>query len=349
MARDYYEILGLQKGASESEIKKAYRKLAMKHHPDKGGDEEKFKEIAEAYETLSDSEKKANYDRFGHAGPNMNRGGNPFSGGMTMEDLMNEFGFGGGGFNRRREKRGRDIGINVRLTLEEVFEGVTKKFKYNRTAACESCNGEGGRDKETCPGCHGRGFTVRQTHTPMGVMNAQTTCHLCNGEGHVVKDICGTCNGVGVGHKEEIVTIEIPKGISENETLQYAGMGNAVKGGHPGSLNVKVVIASHKDFVRNGNDLKYTLKLTYPQLVLGDKVEVPTIEGTKIRIDVPKYSKIGDNLRISGKGLTRVNDNNRGNMIIILDIEMPTNIEGEELELIEKLKNLEKKVDTNIN
>lgn len=350
MARDYYEVLGLKKGATDSEIKKAYRKLVMKHHPDKGGDEEKFKEIAEAYETLSNVEKKANYDIYGHAGRNMHHGRHPgggFSGGMTMEDLMNEFGFGAG-FNRQREKRGHDISFNIKITLEDVFNGANKKFKYNRKAACTTCNGEGGSGKTTCHGCGGRGFQVRQVRTPMGIMNTQTQCQVCLGEGEVLTDTCGTCNGRGVDTKEEMVSVEIPRGITEQNTLQYAGMGNAIKGGMPGSLFIKISLLSHEHFVRDGNDLKYNLKLTYPQLVLGDKVEIPTIEGNKIRVTVPKYSNIGDNLRISEKGLYLMNTENRGSMIIILDIKMPTNIEGEELKLVEGLKKIQEGVAPNI-
>ena len=179
-------------------------------------------------------------------------------------------------------------------------------------------------------------------------MNAQVGCRTCGGEGKTFKSTCGPCGGGGVDTKEEIISVDIPKGISEQESLQYAGMGNAIKGGAPGSLLIKVAIATHKDFVRSGNDLKYHLNLSYAQLVLGDKVEVPIIEGGKIRITIPKYSKIGDNLRISEKGLPNTRSKFRGSMIIILDIEMPTLIDGEELELVEKLKKLHEGVETKV-
>ena len=340
MTKDYYQILEIEKTASESEIKKSYRKLSKKHHPDVGGNEDKFKEIAEAYETLSNSDKKSNYDRYGHAGKNMG-GGNPFDNGFNMSDFMNNF---NGGQGRGRQKKGTDISFNIKITLEEVFNGITKKFKYNRTSACKTCNSEGGTDKEICGTCNGRGFNIVQQVTPMGNFQAQQICSRCQGEGRVVKNVCKTCNGAGVNYKEETVNVELPRGISENERLKYVGMGNAVKGGIPGSLIINISVLKHNNFELNGNDLKYNLKLSYPQLILGDKVKVPTIDGGEIMVDIPKYSNPGDNLRINKKGLFKLNTDIRGNMIIVLDIEIPNNIEGEELELIEKLKKLKDKV-----
>jgi molecular chaperone DnaJ len=349
MARDYYEVLGLTKGANESEIKKAYRKLVMKHHPDKGGDETKFKEIAEAYETLSDPEKKSNYDRYGHAGKNMNHRASTGGGfgGMSMEDIMNEFGFSTNPFgNARKQKVGRDRQFNVRVTLEEINKGVSKSFKYKRNVPCNTCNGSGGKDVETCPSCNGKGFTIKQMITQMGVMNTQTTCQLCGGEGKIIKTPCSDCNGKGVRYVEESVSVDIPKGAQDGAGLQYAGMGDAIKGGHPGSLFIRITITPHKEFVREGNDLKYNLKLKYHQLILGDKVEVPTIDGGKIRVTIPEYSNIGDNLRVIGKGLPIMNTDNKGNMIIYLDMDIPTKVEGEELELIKKMKKLNENVES---
>lgn len=352
MARDYYEILGLKKGATDKDIKKAYRKKAMEHHPDKGGDEKVFKEITEANEILSDKQKKATYDRYGHTKQRPQQQGGGFGAGMSMEDLMNQFNFGGGTgghpFGRQRERRGQDILFNMKVTLEDLFNGTTKKFKYNRTSACSSCNGAGGTEEQSCNNCGGKGFNIRQTETPMGIMNAQTVCQSCGGEGKVMKNVCAPCGGGGVENREEVVSVDIPRGISEQEQLQYNGMGNAVKGGIPGSLIIKITIASHKNFVKNGSDLIYNLNLDYPQLVLGDKVEVPTIDGGKIRVLIPKYSKLGDKLRITDKGLYSTRNNLRGSMIIILGIKMPTLIEGEELELIEKLKKIKEGVDTKV-
>lgn len=342
MDNDYYKLLGLKKDATESEIKKAYRKLALTHHPDKGGDENKFKEIAEAYEVLSNPDKKSNYDKYGHNG--VKQGSRAW--GMSMEDFMSEFGHRN--YNRSK-KRGSDMQINIKITLEDVYRGVNKSFKYKRTAPCNPCNGEGGTGKQTCSNCGGRGVVIHQMVTNIGVINSQTTCNVCSGTGSTYKDVCNSCNGSGVEIKEEIVNVEIPAGIHDGSTLQYNGMGNAIKGGIPGSLFIVVHILPHKDFIREGNDLKYNLKLKYHQLVLGDKVEIPTINGSKIRIDIPKYSKTGDNLRIIKKGLTPMNSETPGNMIAVLDIEIPSELNNEELELIEKLKNLHKGVDNNIN
>lgn len=346
MDNDYYNVLGIKKDATESEIKKAYRKLALVHHPDKGGDETKFKEIAEAYEVLSDPEKKSNYDKYGHNSVKQGSRAYDTYGSMSMEDFMREFGYRN--YNRNK-KRGSDMQINVKITLEDVYQGVNKSFKYKRTVPCNPCSGEGGTGKETCSNCGGRGVVIQQMVTNIGVINSQTTCNVCSGTGSTYKDVCESCNGNGIDIKEEIVNVEIPAGIHDGSTLQYNGMGNYVKGGLPGSLFVVIHVLSHKDFIRNGNDLKYNLKLKYHQLILGDKVEIPTINGSKIRIDVPKYSKVGDNLRINGKGLKSVNSTLYGNMIIVLDIEIPSEVNGEELELIEKLKKIHEGVDSKNN
>jgi molecular chaperone DnaJ len=340
MSKNYYDILGIKKDANEGEIKKAYRKLSKKYHPDVNPDgEEKFKDIAEAYDILSDKEKKNNYDRFGTADP---RGqSNPFEG-QSMQDIMRDFGFGGGAnpFGRAQERRGHDLVMNLKISLEDVYNGVTKKFKYRRNAPCMTCNSDGGTDKTKCTRCDGNGYVMHQHQTPMGVMRQMVDCTDCGSTGYVFKNTCGTCNGNGVTSKEETVEVSIPKGVFEGSTLQYAGMGHGVKMGTAGRLLVKVFVNKHNDFIRNGDDLKYNLKLTYPKLVLGDKIEVPTIDGKKIRVTIPEYSNIGDNLRITNKGLPKYNSNATGDMIIVLDIEMPDNINEDEREVIEKLKNI---------
>ena len=341
MSKDYYGILGVEKNATDSEIKKAYRKLSKKYHPDVNPDgEEKFKDVAEAYDILSDSNKRANYDRFGSANP---RGGNPF-GGQSMEDMMREFGFGGGRnpFTKQEQNRGHDLVINVRISLEEVFNGVTKKFKYRRNAPCTTCNGDGGTGKKTCPKCNGSGSVMHIHNTPIGQMRQVVDCDQCSATGVVFDNTCGTCHGNGTINKEEMVEVNIPKGIKDGDAIEYVGMGHGVKQGTPGRLLVKVFVNKHDDFIRNGDNLKYNLKLSYSQLVLGDKVEVPTIDGGKIRVTVPKFTNIGDNLRVVNKGLFKYNTNVRGDMMIILDIEMPSEISDSEEELIEKLKNIQK-------
>lgn len=344
MSKDFYSILGVDKNATDSEIKKAYRKLSKEYHPDVNPDgEEKFKEIAEAYDTLSDKTKRANYDRFGSGGPR--GGGNPF-GGRSMEDIMSEFGFGGGSnpFSKQRQRRGHDLVINVKITLEEAHNGVIKKFKYRRNAPCMTCNADGGTDKKRCTKCNGTGSLMYVVNTPMSQMRNVQECDVCEGSGEIFENVCGTCHGRGIENKEEMVEANIPKGIRDGDGLEYAGMGHGVKKGIAGRLIVKIFITKHDDFVRSGDDLRYTLKLKYPQLVLGDKVEIPTIDGGKIRVTVPAYSNVGDNLRIVNKGLNKLNTNLRGDMIIVLDIDMPKILDDDEKELIIKMKKFHEEV-----
>lgn len=332
--RDYYEILEIDRSASDSEIKKAYRKLSKKYHPDVNPDgEEQFKEVAEAYDTLSDKSKKQSYDQFGHGGPRF--GGGNYD---PMEEMMRRYGFGPGGPRQQRQKKGQDLVMNIRLTLEDVFNGVTKKFKYKKWSTCETCNGAGGTNPKACSHCHGTGQQVFVTNTPLGQMRQVMECKHCHGTGEVVENTCGNCHGKGLEQKEEIVEVEIPHGVNDGEGIALEGKGHAIKGGIDGNLIVRVTIQTHKDFVRQHDDLKHTLKLRYEQLVLGDKVEIPTIEGGKIRVTVPKYSNVGDTLRIVNKGLKYFGATHRGDMLIVLDVDMPNNITDEEKELLEKLK-----------
>ena len=350
VTKDYYKILGVDKNANETTIKKAYRKLSKKYHQDLNpGDteaEDKFKDIATAYETLSDKTKRTNYDRFG----NTNGQQNPFGGGASMEDIMREFGFGGGAnpFARRQERRGHDLVLNVNITLEDVHNGVTKKFKYRRNASCQPCNGEGGTNKTACPDCGGNGYKIYQQQTPMGVMRQMVDCNRCERTGEIHQNVCSSCGGSGINNAEETVEVNIPKGIRDNEALTFIGMGHSVKGGNPGRLIVKVMTKKHDHFVRNGNDLRYNLKLTYPQMVLGDKVEIPVISGGKIRVTIPPHSNVGDNLRIVNKGLNSVNGS-VGDMLITLDIKIPEELTDEQKELIEKLKIINETVAQNKN
>lgn len=338
--KDYYDILGVNKSSNESEIKKAYRKLAKEKHPDVGGDENEFKEIAEAYEVLSNPDKKSDYDTYGHKGK-------PAGGGYSqnMDDLFRDFGFGGNfSQNRSRPMFGQDLRINIPLTLEEILNGTNKIIRYNRNGACTSCNGAGGHDISTCPTCHGQGSVVKHIRTPMGIMQSVETCPSCYGQGTTYAVECNVCQGNGVQRGEQEVSIDIPAGILDGNMLQYHGMGNAIKNGSAGKLIVNITEVAHKSYVRNGNDLKYSLKLKYPQLVLGDKVEIPTIDGTTIKINIPEHSKSGDNLRINNKGMKQMNTNARGDMYIVLDVDFPKKISEEERELLNKLKNIEETV-----
>jgi molecular chaperone DnaJ len=327
--RDYYDVLGLKKGASEQEVKKAYRSLAKKYHPDKNPNdkkaEENFKEVSEAYEVLSDSDKRANYDRFGHEGrPNMkNRGGfNPFG-------------------NMRREVRfGENLSLLVKLTLEEIYTGLNKTFKYKRNESCGVCHGKGGTNPTTCSVCDGKGVILEVFNTPMGHFTNMIPCTNCDSTGNVYNTSCNTCNGSGLLDKEEIVDVDIPHGVVDGMTFVMKGKGHGVKGGECGDLHIKIMELPHKVFNRTSSgDLKMDLKLTYPQLVLGDKVELDMIDGTKIRFEIPEYSNVGNNLRISNKGLKIFGGEDRGDLTVSLGITIPKDIDEETRELILKLKN----------
>jgi molecular chaperone DnaJ len=338
--RDYYEVLGVNKNSTPDEIKKAYRKQSMEHHPDKGGNEEAFKEVAEAYETLSDPSKKESYDTYGHNAPknNFGGGGNPF-------DIFAEM-FGRSGFNpfanqqQQRQRRGNDLNLSVKLTLEEIFTGTNKKFKYRRAETCVSCSGKGGTGKKECSKCRGAGTVAEIINTPIGQIRNATQCDNCDGQGHTAEKNCDFCGGYGVMNIEDTVEVNIPHGVGDGIRLSIQSKGNAIKNGISGDLIVTIMELPHERFTRSGNDLKITLPLTYPQLILGDKVEILTIEGSKIRITIPEYTKVGETLRIQNKGLKQINSNNRGDMIVYIDLVIPKEVSGEERKLIEELKKI---------
>lgn len=328
--RDYYEVLGVDKTATPDEIKKAYRKLAIKYHPDRNpGDksaEEKFKEAAEAYDVLSDPEKKQKYDQFGHSmGPQGFGGGGGYysGGGMSMEDIFSQFGdiFGGGGFGgfggfggatgggsraRRRTRRGSDLRIRVKLTLEEISKGTTKTLKIPTFVKCEHCNGTGAKDGvafATCHTCHGTGTVNRVQQTILGAMQSQAECPECEGTGKTISERCTYCNGEGVVRKEEQISFNIPAGVSDGMTLTVRGKGNAPRhGGENGDLLVVIEEIKHPELIRDGNDLIYNLMLDIPTAVLGGSVEVPTISG-RARLKIAPGTQPGKVLRMRGKGL----------------------------------------------
>lgn len=329
--RDYYAVLGLKKGATADEIKKAYRKLAKEHHPDKGGSEDKFKEVSEAYDTLSDSDKKNNYDRFGHS--NGGQQGNPFGG------FRNPFRGNTGGFAGTPQTRvGNDMSLLVKLTLEEIFTGTKKTYKYNRKTKCGTCKGHGGEDVVDCGVCGGSGHVVNVYNTPMGHIQQVTTCNACGGLGNSYTKQCKTCSGHGLVDTTENVEVDIPAGVLEGMTFVMSGKGNGVKGGNEGDLHIKIHEVPHKTYTRSGSDLKMNLKLSYPQLVLGDKIEIETIEGTKIRISIPEYSDIGSNLRIPYKGIKTYGKDGRGDLLITLGVDIPKTIDDDTKSLIIDLK-----------
>jgi molecular chaperone DnaJ len=295
--RDYYEVLGVSKDASEAEIKKAYRQMALKYHPDKNPNnkeaEEKFKEAAEAYDVLSNAEKKQKYDQFGHSG--MGNSGGFSGGGMSMEDIFSHFGdiFGGafgdfGGFGRsqgggRRMNRGSNLRIKVRLTLEEIANGVEKKLKVNKYNACSLCHGtgaKGGSAYRTCNTCGGTGRVTRVTNTFLGQMQTTSSCPACNGEGQSITEKCTSCFGEGVVKGEEVISVKIPAGVSEGMQLSVSGKGNAAaRGGAAGDLIVLIEEIEHPDLKRDGNNLLYEHYISFPEAVLGTTIEIPTIDG----------------------------------------------------------------------
>lgn len=341
--RDYYEILGVEPSADNKQIKKAYRKLAKKYHPDKNPDdaesEEKFKECSEAYSILSDSEKKEEYDRYGHGAPQGMGGG-----GMNMEDILSRVNnmFGGNHKPSFTVKKGDDLKLNTSISLEDIFNGVSKKFKYKRMESCKPCNGHGGTGIKTCHTCKGHGMVMQIQRTQFGIMQTQTTCPTCDGEGKVIENKCSICRGHGVTQKETTVDVDIPSSIKNGDAFAINSMGHGIKDGEYGRLIVVITEKNHKDYTRVGNDLRTTTKLIYSDLVLGAKVNISTIEGKAIRVTIPEYSKVGDNLRIQGKGMKIPNSQLRGDMIIELGINMPTKTNDEEKELLENLKKIKK-------
>lgn len=358
--RDYYEVLGTPKSASADDIKKAYRKKAIEHHPDKNpGDksaEDKFKEAAEAYEVLSDADKRARYDRHGHAGVEGMSGG-PGGGfqGMDMDDILRRFGFdtddifgeffGGGrrGGTRPRGERGTNLRIRVKMTLEEVNTGVNKKIKVRKQVPCNTCNGSGARDSssiETCGTCRGAGMVNRVTQTPFGMMQAAVQCPTCNGAGKVVKSPCNVCKGDGRVFGEETIDVDIPAGVHDGIQLNMAGKGNSgAKGGQPGDLVINIEETPHEEFTRDGNNVLYELFLNMADAALGTKIEVPTLDG-RARIVVPPGTQSGKVFRLKDKGLPALQAYQRGDQLIHVNVWTPKKFNDEERKLLEKLRDM---------
>jgi molecular chaperone DnaJ len=355
--RDYYEVLGVSKEATKEEIKKAYRKQALKYHPDKNpGDkksEENFKEAAEAYEVLSNDEKKSRYDRYGHAG--VGGASNGYGGhGMTMDDIFSSFGdifgdafggFGGfGGGSSRRGKRinkGSNLRVKVKLTLQEIAAGAEKKIKVNKYDTCNTCDGTGAADSSsmsTCSTCHGSGHVTRLTNTMLGQMQTTSVCPSCGGEGKTITKKCTTCYGEGIVQKEEIIKINIPAGVGKGMQMTVAGKGNAPRrGGINGDLLVVIDEEEHPDLIREGNDLIFNLFISIPDAVLGTHVEVPTVENN-VKIKIEPGTQPGKILRLRGKGLPEVNGYGRGDLLVNVNVWIPKSINKDELKIFEKFK-----------
>ena len=359
--RDYYEVLGVDRNASANDIKKAYRKLAIQYHPDKNpGDkeaEEKFKEAAEAYSVLSDADKKARYDQFGFEGVSGAGSGSGFGGaGMDMNDIFSMFGdifggrggFGGfGGFGGSgagpTKFRGSDQRVKVKLTLQEIANGVTKKFKLKKYVTCTHCNGSGakGGAVETCPDCNGTGRVVRTQQSFFGMMRSEVACPRCNGQGKIVKEKCPHCNGDGIIMGEEIVEVNIPAGVYEGMQLSMRGKGNAGKfNGVPGDLLILVEEEKHPTLVRDENDLVYSLLLDIPTAALGGFAEIPTIDG-KAKVTIDPGTQPGKVLRLRGKGLPSLNGYGKGDIVVNVSVYIPETLSKEEKKAMEGFKDSE--------
>jgi molecular chaperone DnaJ len=360
--RDYYEVLGVTKSAEAKEIKKAYRKVAMKYHPDRNPDdkaaEEKFKEAAEAYEVLSDADKKARYDRFGHAGMGQG-GGFGGRGGMNMDDIFSQFGdifgggggspfesfFGGGGGGRTRSRgqKGANLRIRVSLTLEEVENGVTKKIKVKKQVSCESCSGSGAKDSDSltnCNTCGGSGYVRQVKSTFLGQMQTTTVCPGCSGSGQSITAKCTTCKGAGSKLDNDTIELEIPAGVEDGMQLSMRGKGNAGKnGGSNGDLLINIEVKNHEAFSRDGQNIVYDLFLNFADAALGTSVEVPTLGG-KVKIKVPPGTQAGKIFRLRGKGLPSVQAYGKGDQLINVNIWTPKQLNKEERELMERLREM---------
>ena len=360
--RDYYEVLGVSKGASAEEFKKAYRKSAMKYHPDRNpGDkeaEEKFKELGEAYEVLSDDDKRSRYDQFGHAGvdPNFGAGGG-YGGGFGGFDGFGDFGdifgdiFGGGRrtSTRNAPRQGEHVGIRMEVTFEEAAFGTEKEVQIPRVENCAVCNGSGSADGkvETCSQCRGSG-QVRVTQNFMGMaMQTATTCPSCNGQGKIIKNPCSTCRGKGKVRRNHKLKIKIPAGIDHNQTVRVRGEGNVGSNGGPnGDVMVEILIRQHRIFERDGVDVWCEVPISFTQAALGSVIEVPTIDG-KTTFDLPEGTQTGREFTIAGKGIPYVNNpKRRGNHRFVVVVETPTKLTKEQRELLEKL---EKSIDGKTN
>lgn len=350
--KDYYKILGVSPDASPEEIKKAYRRLAHKYHPDKGGDEKKFKEIAEAYQVLSNKEKRAQYDRFGRTFEGM--GG--FEGGdfwrdfrpeegfgfdFDLEDLFEDF-FGFGRRTRRRTNRGRDLEVEIKIDLEDTLKGVKRNLALRNLVGCQRCQGRGaepGSQLKECFSCRGTGEVQQMKRTIFGTITRYIRCPECQGEGKIPENPCNVCRGEGRIEKEVNIEIFIPAGVDSGQTLKIEGRGEAGRrGAKSGDLYVRVFVRPHKIFERKGDDLYISVPISFSQAALGDEVEVPTLEGRKIFLKVPPATQSGKILRISGKGIPHFSGWGRGDLYVQLEIKTPKRLTKTQKELLKKLK-----------
>ena len=351
--RDYYEVLGVQKGAGDDEIKKAYRKLAKANHPDLHPDdkeaEARFKEINEAYEVLSDSEKKARYDQFGFAGVDPSYGGGGYGGGFDgsfdfgdLGDIFGSFfggGFGGGGRARSGPQRGESLRTRLTITFEEAAFGCEKEVSIDRVEQCETCKGTGaapGTSPETCPACGGSGQVQQRRQTPMGVFATTGPCPRCGGTGKIIASPCKDCGGSGQVRRRKTLKVTIPAGIDNGQIISLRGQGSAGKNGGPaGDLQIVITVQPHQLFRRDGADVYCNAPITFTQAVLGGEMEIPTIDG-KVKYDIPEGTQTGSTFRLKGKGIPNVNGRGRGDQFVTVYIETPRNLNREQKEALKK-------------
>ncbi|WP_038346415.1 molecular chaperone DnaJ [Acinetobacter sp. A47] len=345
--RDYYEVLGVSKTASDDEIKKAYRKLAMKYHPDRNPDnaeaEEKFKEASEAYEVLSDSEKRSMYDRAGHSAFEGGFGGAGGGfGGFSAEDIFSQFGdifggaFGGGGRQQQRQRRGSDLRYVMELTLEEAVKGVKKTITFTAPAPCETCDGKGSKnpnDVETCRTCHGAG----QVRMQQGFFSVQQTCSTCRGQGKIIKNPCKSCHGSGVADRQQTLEVTIPAGVDNGDRVRLTGKGEAIRDGQAGDLYVEVVVREHEIFQRDGADLYMDVPVSIADAALGKEIEIPTLEG-RVSLKIPEGTQTGKLFRLRGKGVRPVRSSMVGDLLCRIVVETPVNLTSRQRELLKELQ-----------
>ena len=352
--RDYYEILGVDKGASDDEIKKAYRRSAVKYHPDKdGGDEEKFKEVSEAYEVLRDSQKRQRYDQFGHAGVGGNGGGagyssgNPF-GGFNGQDVHFDFGEGGlgdifgqffgGGGGRQAPRRGRDVEVSLQLTFEEAVFGMEEKIQLEMNDECEHCKGtivEPGYEMKTCPTCKGAGQVNRVMNTIFGAIQQASTCETCDGRGKVPEKVCTVCRGKGVQRRMKSINLKVPSGIDDGATIRLRGYGEAIGNGEKGDLYVHIRVKAHKKFTREGDIILSEQHIGMVEATLGTEIDVETVDGN-VRMKVPAGAQSGTDFKLSGHGVTHPNSSQRGPHIVSIMVDTPTKLSKKQKELLEE-------------
>ncbi|WP_407412440.1 molecular chaperone DnaJ [Acinetobacter sp.] len=345
--RDYYEVLGVAKTAGDDEIKKAYRKLAMKYHPDRNPDnpeaEEKFKEASEAYEVLSDGQKRSMYDRMGHQAFEGGMGGGGGGGGFSAEDIFSQFGDifggafgGGGGRQQQRQRRGSDLRYVTELTLEEAVRGVKKTITFTAPAPCEPCNGQGSQspnDVETCKTCHGSG----QVRMQQGFFAVQQTCSTCRGQGKVIKNPCNSCHGSGVSDRQQTLEVTIPAGVDNGDRVRLTGKGEAIRGGQSGDLYVEVQVREHEIFQRDGADLYMDVPVSIVDAALGKEIEIPTLDG-RVSLKVPEGTQTGKLFRLRGKGVKPVRHNMQGDLLCRIVVETPVNLTSRQRELLKELQ-----------